>query len=71
MTDNKELPKYIGTAFLEEDGTLILSLRAEGDGGMVGHGQFTYKPEEAKYQEIIDHIGGITPGESKPVPPWS
>lgn len=65
----EQLPEYIGDATMTEDGTIILNLRAEGD-GIVGHGQFTYTPDQPEYKDVLDHIGGIKPGERKPVRPW-
>src|SRR5262249_36562973 len=39
-------------------------------GATQGHGRITYAPSDPKYQETLRHIGGIRPGEQKPVPPW-
>jgi len=61
----------IGVASMRSDGTIDLQLRAEGPNGEVGDGFFTYKVGEPKYQQIIEHVGGLKPGESKPMPPWS
>lgn len=61
----------IGVAWLEKDGTLVLQLRADGAGGTVGDGMFRYKPNEKDYAVMIEHIGGLKVGETKPVPPWS
>lgn len=60
----------IGSASMDQNRVLILQLRAEGPNGELGDAMFTYKPGEPKYQEIIDHVGGLQPGESKPMPPW-
>lgn len=60
----------IGEATMREDGTLVLQLRAEGPAGLIGDGQVTYAPDHPDYQEVIDHLGGIRPGQKKPVPPW-
>jgi hypothetical protein len=54
---------------MKEDGTLILTLRAEGP-GMIGDGQFIYPPTHKQYKQVLEHLGGLRPGESKPVPPW-
>ena len=62
--------KYIGMATMQPDKTVILDLRAEGNKGMVGHGRLTYPPSHPQYRKILDHLGGLTPGESKPVKPW-
>ena len=59
----------IGWATMESDRTLILELRAEGGGG-VGDARLRYPPDHPGYGEILGHLGGLTPGESKPVPPW-
>ncbi|MBI4957737.1 MAG: hypothetical protein HY908_37365 [Myxococcales bacterium] len=60
----------IGAATMEADGTLVLMLRAEGPSGAVGDAQFRYPPSHPQYQKMLKHVGGMKPGESKPVPPW-
>ncbi|MBI5501020.1 MAG: hypothetical protein HY907_12315 [Deltaproteobacteria bacterium] len=60
----------IGSATMEADGTIVLMLRAEGEGGMVGDAMFSYPPDHADYQMVLDHLCGLEPGQSKPVPPW-
>jgi hypothetical protein len=60
----------IGSARMKEDGTLVLMLRAEGSGGIKGDALIAYKPDDPKYKETLDHLGGLKPGEEKPVPPW-
>jgi hypothetical protein len=30
----------------------------------------SYRPGDPQYEEIKKHIGGIAPGETKPVRPW-
>lgn len=52
-----------------EDGTLVLTLRAETD-GIVGDGQVRYAPDDPHYEEVLRHLGGMKPGEKKPVPPF-
>ncbi len=37
---------------------------------MVGDALLTYAPDHPQYQKILTHVGGLRPGESKPVPPW-
>jgi len=75
-TSNKEMvmtevdTRPIGTATLNADGSLSLQLRAEGGGGMMGDAFFTYRPGDAMYQKVLDHVGGLKAGESKPVPPF-
>ena len=64
-----EQPASIGTATMLADGTIILNLIAR-DRGIIGHGQFTYAPGDPQYVAVLKHLGGLKPGESKPVPPW-
>lgn len=61
----------IGLARMLEDGTVVLDLRAEDEAGHRGTGQLRYGREHPNYEEILAHLGGLTPGETKPVPPWS
>ncbi|MFZ2639409.1 MAG: hypothetical protein WA117_00365 [Verrucomicrobiia bacterium] len=63
----------IGTAEMAADGTITLQLRAEGKSGgerAVGDAMFVYKKDDPKYKDILDHLGGMKPGESKFVKPW-
>jgi hypothetical protein len=60
----------IGVATMGTDGTIELRLRATGPGGMVGEGFLTYPPSDSHYAEILRHLGGLKPGETKSVPPW-
>jgi hypothetical protein len=59
----------IGVATMAADGAITLRIRSLPP-GPIAEGTLTYRPGDAKYDEVKDHIGGITPGESKPVPPW-
>lgn len=63
-------PIYIGECVMEDDGTLVMRLRATGPGGMIGTGTLTYKPDHPNYAEVLQHIGPIQPGENKPVLPF-
>jgi len=63
-TEDKE---HIGTATMRDDGTLVLNLRVEMGGGL-GGGQKRYRRGDPHYDEVIEHIGGIEPGETKLVP---
>lgn len=60
----------IGVATMEADGTIVLQLRAEGPGPVLGDGRLTYPRRHKDYDMVLKHVGGLKPGESKPVPPW-
>jgi hypothetical protein len=59
----------IGKATMDPDGTIVLQLRAESPGA-VGDAQLRYPPSHKDYNDVLTHLGGLKPGESKPVPPW-
>ena len=60
----------IGVATMNAEGIVTLRLRAAGPGGAVGEGTLTYGPNDAEYRSVLRHLGGLRPGESKPVLPW-
>ncbi len=66
MTDDAS---SIGSATMESDGTIVLQLRAEGP-GVRGDAQLRYPRGHKQYDSVLEHLGGLRPGESKPVPPW-
>jgi hypothetical protein len=59
-------PASIGVATMEKDGTIVLQLRAEG-GGALGDALLRYPIDHARYAEILRHLGGLEPGQSKPL----
>lgn len=63
-------PGSIGSARMLEDGTLILDLRATDASGRVGDARLYYPKSHRQYREILDHLGPMKPGETRPVPPW-
>ncbi len=63
-------PESIGQAWLDDDGTLKLQLRAEGPGEAVGDALIEYSPDDEEYESTLRHLGGLKKGEIKPVPPW-
>jgi hypothetical protein len=60
----------IGVATMEADGTIVLTLRASTPGGIRGETQLRYPRDHEEYDAVLKHLGGLRPGESKPVPPW-
>lgn len=59
----------IGTARMLTDGTVVLDLVASGLGA-IGDARLTYPPGHPEYQAILRHLGGLQPGEIKPVRPF-
>ena len=57
-------PGTIGTATMSQDGTVTLNIHAP-DGTM---GAFAYPKSDPNYARIVSHLGGIRPGDHKPVP---
>jgi hypothetical protein len=50
----------IGTAVMSADGTIALTLHAQA--------ALAYHRGDPQYARILSHIGGLRPGEHKPVP---
>jgi hypothetical protein len=72
--DNKapihcENVESIGVAHMSEDGVITLQLQSPLPGPRA-EGALTYAPDDPQYEEIKQHLGGIAPGEYKPVRPW-
>jgi hypothetical protein len=62
---------FYGVASMEPDGTIRMRVRAPlPDCGGFAEGVLEYKPDSPDYQEVLRHIGGLQPGETKAVPPW-
>jgi hypothetical protein len=59
----------VGTAKMSADGTITLRVHSLWPQPFA-ESQLVYAPDTALYGEIKRHLGGITPGEAKPVPPW-
>jgi hypothetical protein len=62
----------IGSAIMQADGTIVLRLRATDGTRMLNDIHLTYRPsEQPQYAEVLAHLGGLSPGEEKPiVAPW-
>jgi hypothetical protein len=54
----------IGMAVMSADGTITLTLHSPNG----AQGVTAYKRTDPQYARILSHIGGIRPGEHKPVP---
>jgi hypothetical protein len=65
----KKNPFYIGDATMTDDRTIIVRLRRTTDGINVS-GTVKYPVDSPHYKEVLDHLGGMQPGETKLVPAW-
>jgi hypothetical protein len=68
-SDARPSMPYVGTAEMLDDGTLALHLRLNSDGTAVND-TLTYKVSDRAYDDILRHLGGLRPGESKQFRPW-
>ncbi len=59
----------IGVATMADDKTITLQVRAL-DPDKIIESLLVYKPGDRDYQSILTHLGGLAPGQSKPVRPW-
>lgn len=72
MSDTPEdTSPYVGTAYMQPNGTLELRLRAETDDGLVGEAMVVYAPDDERYAGMLAHLGEIKPGQSVPIKPFS
>jgi hypothetical protein len=62
-------PVMIGDATMLDDGTIVFNLRRTADGIHVS-GVVRYLVNDPNYKRVLDHIGGMQPGEVKLVPAW-
>jgi hypothetical protein len=63
-------PKTIGSAYMQDDGTLEMSLRAVAADGTIGEAMMVVAPQDTRYADMVKHLGGIKPGEGKAIPPF-
>ena len=59
----------VGRAKMSADGTITLQLRSLWP-NPIAETELVYAPDDPQYEEIKHHLGGLNPGESKPVPPF-
>jgi hypothetical protein len=58
----------VGTARMSANGVITLHLRSLWPEPKA-EAELDYAPDDPQYDEIKHHLGGIAPGETKPVPP--
>lgn len=82
----EEATSSIGSAEMDRNGTIRVHLRAaprsvpqEGlrravpwasPEERIGYGEIELSPRDPYYNDLSRHLGGLRPGETKPVPPW-
>jgi hypothetical protein len=59
----------VGRTKMSADGTITLQLRSLWP-DPIAESELVFAPDDPQYEEIKHHLGGIKPGESKPVPPF-
>jgi len=64
-----EAVESIGSAEMSADGTITLRLRSLSP-NPIAESVLTYAPDDPQYEDIKKHLGGIAPGDTKPVKPW-
>jgi hypothetical protein len=62
-------PGSIGTALMGADGTITVNIREPQPGSPLD-GVVAVRRGDPNYARILSHVGGMTPGEKKSVPPW-
>lgn len=68
-SDARPSMPYVGTAEMLDDGTLTLHLRLTSRGAPIND-TLTYKVSDRAYDDILRHLGGLRPGETKEFRPW-
>jgi hypothetical protein len=66
--ENPQTAKSIGVATMLANGTILVGVG--GPDGLRARAVLMVEPGDTNYQAIIDHVGGLKPGETKPIPPW-
>src|SRR2546429_9400298 len=59
----------VGVATMLENGTILIGIRGPAPDGPL-QAVLMIEPGDTNYQQIIDHVGGLKPGETKSIPPW-
>jgi hypothetical protein len=64
------MPPPIGAAKMLRDRTIVLDEYLESPAGDFVEVRSIYKVGDPHYREELRRLGGLKPGEVKPVPPW-
>jgi hypothetical protein len=60
----------VGSAYMQPDGTLEMSLRTETQDGTIGEAFLVIPKDDPRYADMVKHLGGIGPGEGRTIPPF-
>ena len=60
---------YAGTATMHVDGSLTLRLRLTSEGKKISD-TLNYKTSDRGYDNVLRHLGGLRPGDTKSFRPW-
>jgi hypothetical protein len=67
--ENPAAAPSVGVATMLENGTILIGVRGPAVDGPL-QAVLMIEPGDTNYQQIIDHVGGLKPGETKSIPPW-
>ena len=59
----------VGVATMLQNGTILVGVPGPGSDSRA-QAVLMVEPGDSTYQPIIDHVGGLKPGETKSIPPW-
>ncbi len=68
-SDARQSMPYAGTAVMQDDGSLTLHLRLTRDGKAVSD-TIVYKVSDRAYDNVLRHLGGMSPGDTRQFGPW-
>lgn len=68
-SDARPSMPYTGTATMQDDGSLTLHLRLTSTGKEIDD-TLTYKTTDRGYDDVLRHLGGLEPGNTKDFRPW-
>lgn len=65
-----ETGDVIGTATMLSDRKIVMTLSSVDCEGAVVHMEDTTAPGDPGYADLVAHLGGVSPGQTKPVHAW-
>jgi hypothetical protein len=68
-SDARPSMPYSGTATMQDDGTISLRLELTSDGKPASD-VLSYKKGDRAYDDILRHLGGLRPGQTRSFRPW-